>query len=67
MLIIYDKMTHKWFNIDQACLIDTALLDENELGHIISQDIDSITKKYDLSSADLAVLRSILKSKLAKC
>jgi len=64
MIIAYDEESKKFINIENCYLLDTDNLSLDDIFHLEYGDIDNISKKTRLSTADYLVVKSIVKSRL---
>ena len=64
VIIAFDEQAKRWVNIENCYLIDTELLSSEDLAHIVDGNIDPVSKKTQLSTADYIVVKSILKNRL---
>jgi hypothetical protein len=64
MITIYDKENKKLIPIENCYLLDTTMLSLDDIINLEHGEIDKVSAKSQLSTADYLVVKSIIRSRL---
>ena len=64
MITIYDKENKKLVPIENCYLLDTTMLSLDDIINLENGEIDKVSAKSQLSTADYLVVKSIIRSRL---